>query len=189
MPRQGLDPGRVVTAAAEIADAEGIEAVSLARVAGELGVRSPSLYVHVAGLPALRRELALLGVRELTAAMREAAVGRSGPDALAALSRAYRGYALTHPGRYAASVRAPDPGDEEHARAAAEAVAVLSAVLREWDLDGDDAVHAVRGIRGALHGFVAVERMGGFALDVSVDESFERLVAALSAGLGQSPRA
>ena len=49
-----------------------------------------------------------------------------------------------------------------------------------------DAVHAIRGIRGALHGFVAVERMGGFALDVSVDESFERLVAALAAGLGQS---
>jgi hypothetical protein len=31
--------------------------------------------------------------------------------------------------------------------------------------------------------------MGGFALDVSVDESFERLVAALAAGLGQRPRA
>jgi len=118
--------------------------------------------------------------------MRTAAVGRSGPDALAALARAYRGYALAHPGRYEASVRAPEPGDEEHARLAADGVGVVAAVLRAWELEGDDAVHAIRGIRGALHGFVAVERMGGFALDVSVDESFERLLAALAAGLGQS---
>jgi len=186
VPRQGLDPARVVAAAADIADAEGLDAVTLARVAGELDVRPPSLYVHVAGLAALRRGIALLGVRELTAAMREAALGRSGPDALRAAAAAYRAYALEHPGRYAASVRAPEPGDAEHARAAAEAVEVLAAVLREWELEGDDAVHAIRGLRAALHGFAAVERLGGFALDVSVDESFDRLIATLAAGLHKS---
>ena len=189
MPRQGLDRGRVVAAAAAIADDEGLHAVTLAHVAADLGVRSPSLYVHVEGLPALQRELALLGTRELADAMRAAAIGRSGPEALRALAGAYRGYALEHPGRYEASVRAPAPGDDEHAHAAADAVGVLAAVLRAWGLEGADAVHAVRGIRGALHGFVAVERMGGFALAVSIDESFDRLVAALSAGLSQSPSA
>ena len=190
MPRRGLDRGRVVAAAAAIADADGLGAVSLARVAADLGVRSPSLYVHVdGGLPALRRELALLGTRELADAMRSAAVGRSGADALRAVAGAYRGYALDHPGRYEASVRAPAPGDDEHARAAADAVGVLAAVLRAWELEGADAVHAVRGIRGALHGFVTVERMGGFAMAVSVDESFERLVAVLAAGLAQSASA
>ncbi len=155
-------------------------------MAGDLGVRPPSLYVHVAGLDALRRGVALLGVRDLTAVMREAATGRSGPDALRAVAAAYRAYALEHPGRYAASVRAPEPGDEEWERAGAEAVEVLAAVLRAWELEGDDAVHAIRGIRAALHGFVAVERMGGFAVDVSVDESFDRLIAALAAGLQSS---
>ena len=183
MPRRGLDAARVVAAAADIADADGLEAVTVARVAGDLEVRPPSLYAHVAGRPALLRGIALLGVRELGAAMREAAVGRSGADALTAAARAYREYALAHPGRYAASVRAPEPGDAEWEAAAAEAVGVLSAVLRAWDLSGDDAVHAVRGIRAALHGFAAVERGGGFALDVSVEESFDRLVASLIAGL------
>lgn len=183
MPRRGLDAERVVAAAAEIADAEGLEAVTVARVAGELGVKPPSLYAHVAGRPALLRGIALLGVRELGGALSEAAVGRSGEDALRAAAQAYRAYALAHPGRYAASVRAPEPGDAEWEAAAGEAVGVLAAVLRAWDLSDVETVHAVRGIRAALHGFAAVEREGGFALDVSVDASFERLVATLIAGL------
>ena len=78
MPRMGLDPARVVEVAAGIADSEGLDAVTLARVAGELGVRSPSLYNHVAGRADLLRAIAVLSVRELTAALREATVGRSG---------------------------------------------------------------------------------------------------------------
>ncbi len=183
MPRAGLDTERVVEAAAEIADAEGLEAVTLARVAGGLGVRAPSLYNHVDGRAGLVRALALRGVRELTAALRDAAVGRSGADALGAAARAYRGYASAHPGLYAAGVAAPAPGDAEHEAAAGEAVDVVYAVLRGWQLQGDDAVHAARAFRSALHGFVLLEGDGGFGIPVDVDTSFERLVATLAGGL------
>ena len=54
-PGAGLDPERVVDAAAAIADAEGLDAVTLARVAGGLGVRAPSLYNHVDGRGGLLR--------------------------------------------------------------------------------------------------------------------------------------
>jgi AcrR family transcriptional regulator len=179
----GLDAGRVVDAAATIADADGLPAVTLARVAGELGVRAPSLYNHVDGLPGLRRAVALLGVRELTAVLRDAAVGRSGEDALAATARAYRDYARTHPGRYAATVAAPAPDDAEHRAAAGETVEVVLAVLRGWDRTGDEAVHAARTFRSAVHGFVTLEAAGGFGIPLDVDESFDRLVATLAAGL------
>jgi AcrR family transcriptional regulator len=185
MPRMGLDPARVVDAAAAIADADGLEAVTLARVAGELGVRAPSLYNHVDGRSDLLRAIAVLGVRELTAALREAAVGRSSADALTAAARAYRAYARAHPGRHAATVAAPTAGDEEHRAAAAEAVDVLLAVMRGWDLEGDDAIHAVRAFRSAVHGFVAIEASGGFGMAVDVDASFDRLVATLAGGLGE----
>jgi AcrR family transcriptional regulator len=183
MPRRGLDSARVVEAAAAIADAEGLPAVTLARVASELGVRAPSLYSHVDGRDALLRAIALQAVRELTATLREAAVGRSGADALAAAARAYRAYALAHPGRYAATVAAPPGNDAEYRAAAAESVEVLLAVMRGWDLDGEDAVHAVRALRSAVHGFVAIEAGGGFAMPVDVDASFERLVATVAGGL------
>ena len=183
MPRAGLDTDRVVDAAATIADADGLDAVTLARVAGGLGVRAPSLYNHVDGRAGLLRALALRGVRELTAALREAAIGRSGPDALAATARAYRAYAVAHPGLYAASVAAPAPDDAEHLAAAGETVDVVYAVLRGWQLAGDDAVHAARAFRSAIHGFVLLEATGGFGIPVDVDTSFERLVATLAGGL------
>ena len=183
MPRAGLDTGRVVDAAAEIADAEGLDAVTLARVAGRLAVRAPSLYNHVDGRAGLLRALALRGVRELTAALRDAAVGRSGDDALGATARAYRAYAGAHPGLYAASVAAPAPEDAEHRAAAQETVDVVYAVLRGWDLEGDDAVHAARAFRSAIHGFVALEAAGGFGMPVDLGASFDRLGATLAGGL------
>jgi AcrR family transcriptional regulator len=186
MPRMGLDAARVVDTAAGIADAEGLPAVTLARVAGDLGVRAPSLYNHVDGLPGLLRAVALLAVRELAAVLRDAAVGRSGEDALAATARAYRDYARAHPGRYAATVAAPAPDDAEHRAAAAETVEVVLAVLRGWDLDGDDGVHAARTFRSAIHGFVVLEAAGGFGIPLDLDESFDRLVATLAAGLARA---
>jgi len=147
-------------------------------------VRAPSLYNHVEGRAGLLRAIALRGVRELTAALREAAVGRSGPDALAATAHAYREYARAHPGLYAATVAAPAPDDEEQLAATGEAVDVVLAVLRGWDLQGDDAVHAARAYRSTIHGFVVLEAAGGFGMPVDLDESFERLVAMLASGLG-----
>ncbi len=45
-------------------------------------------------------------------------------------------------------------------------------------------VHAIRTVRSALHGFVDIERLGGFKIDVSLDDSFDCLVRGLAAGLG-----
>lgn len=47
-PRPGLSPDAIVAAAVRIADTEGLEAVSMARVAHELGFTTMSLYRHVA---------------------------------------------------------------------------------------------------------------------------------------------
>src|SRR5512133_2902895 len=98
MARRGLDAERVVQEAARIADADGLRALTLARLAGELGVRPPSLYNHFEGRrDGLMRALAVRGVRELTAALRDAAVGRAGTDALTATAHAHRAYAHAHP--------------------------------------------------------------------------------------------
>jgi AcrR family transcriptional regulator len=189
VPRAGLSTAAVVGAAAELADAEGLEALTLARLAGSLGVRTPSLYNHVASLDDVRRRVALVALRELGDAMRDATVGRAGDDALTAMAHAYRAYARAHPGRYAATQRAPAAGEDEVATVAARAVDVLLAVLRGYGLEGDDAIHAARAVRSALHGFVALESGGGFGIPVALDESFDRMVAALARGLGDGARA
>ena len=187
MPRAGLSTAAVVAAAAEIADADGLDRLTLARVAATAGVRTPSLYNHVESLDDVRRRVALLALRDLADALRDAAVGRAGDDALAAMADAYRAYARRHPGRYAATQRAPAAGDEEMRTAAAGAVDVVLAILRGYGLEGDDAIHAARAVRSALHGFVALETGGGFGIPVDLDESYARMVRALARGLRDAP--
>ncbi len=53
--RPGLTTDTVVRAAADLVDAEGPEALNLARLAGKLGVRTPSLYNHITSLSRLRQ--------------------------------------------------------------------------------------------------------------------------------------
>jgi AcrR family transcriptional regulator len=187
MPRAGLDAETVVSAAAELADADGLAALTLARLAERLGVRSPSLYAHVGGLGDLRTRLAIRGARALTAALQTAAAGRAGSDALRAVADAYRAFAHAHPGTYAATQRAPatgrDGADGEYTTAAADVVGVLVAVLRGYELRDEDAIHAVRMVRAALHGFVSLEQEGGFAMPVDIEESYRRLVRLLDRGL------
>jgi AcrR family transcriptional regulator len=152
-------------------------------VAQQLGVRSPSLYNHVAGRDGLLRALAAESTRELAAALRRAATGRAGADAVAAVAAAQRDYALAHPGCYATTVAAPAAGDAEHEAAAEDAVDVIVAVLRGAGLDGDELIHGVRALRSAVHGFAAIEAAGGFGRPLDRDVSFRRLVDALASGL------
>lgn len=184
MARARLDTAAVVDAAARLADNDGLESLTLSRLAAVLGVRSPSLYAHVDGLEDLRRRLGARGARELAAELSRAAAGRAGADALTAVAHAYLAYGREHPGSYAAAQRARELQGDEDAIAAAQAVTdVVLAVLRGYDLHGEDAVHGARAIRVALHGFVSLEADGGFAIDLSLDETFERLVATLDRGL------
>lgn len=182
-PRPGLTTKSVVDAAAAIANAEGLDAVTLAAVAAAVGVRAPSLYAHVGGLRDVRRRLGTRGAQDLAELLGGAAIGRARSDALTAAADAYRVYAREHPGTYAAAQRAADPDDAEAVEAATRVVDVVRAMLGGYGLEGEDAVHAIRAVRCALHGFVALEAVGGFGMPESVDESFARLVAMLDAGL------
>jgi AcrR family transcriptional regulator len=185
MPRAGLSRQAVVAAAADIADEIGLDRLTLAVVAERLGVKLPSLYKHIDSLDGLRRELAALAVGQLANVLAAAAVGRSGGDALRAVADTYRRFAGDHPGRYAATVRAPAPDDQAHITAAAAVLRVVTAVLSGYGLHGDDAIDATRAVRAALHGFVTLEAGRGFGMPQDVDRSFQRMIDGLDATLAR----
>lgn len=169
--------------AVALVDAEGAGELTLAALAKRFGVALPSLYKHVGGLDDLHGRLALVAARDLGTALRKAATGRSGRAAVAAVARAYRGYAQAHPGCYDYLLR-PRPDDAEHAAASQEVLDVLYAVFDGYSIrSGPPAVDAARLVRSTLHGFVALENAGGFAMARSVDRSFEKLVDALDTAL------
>lgn len=186
MPRRtgpGLDRSVVVQAAVELVDSIGVDQLTLAQLAEHLGIRTPSLYNHVAGQAGLRRELTLWCVKELLGRLHRATVGKAGDEALVALAHTYRAYAREHPGRYSCTQLPAGPGDSELREAQREVVEVALAVIRPYGLAGDDAVHAVRVLRSGMHGFISLELMGGFGLLLDLDESFRRLIQMFIDGL------
>ncbi len=182
MARAGLSPAVVTRAAATIVNAGGRNALTLARVADELGVRSPSLYNHVNGLDGLERLLALDGIDQLAEVCRTAVMGRSGVEALHSLAAAYRDFALGQPGVYALT-QVARPDDPDYVARAGRVLETVLAVLAGFGLDGDDLIHAARSIRSALHGFAHLETMHGFGLEVEVAISFDWMVGMVERGL------
>ncbi len=185
MPRAGLTPDAVIDAAARIADAEGLEAVTLARLAERLRVRAPSLYKHIDGLDSLRRALAVRGLREANRRLQKATIGKARGAALFALAHAYWQFARDHPGLYAASLRAAAPGERDIASAGEAMIGTVLAVLAGYGLGGDDALHATRGLRAIIHGFVSLDAAGGFRLKLDLAESFDRLLGAFARDLAE----
>ena len=182
-PRKHIDLNRVVQTAITIADQGGSEAVTLASVAEQLGIRIPSLYNHVAGLPGLRYQMSLWALRQITEQARRAAVGKSGDDAIFSIAAAYRAFAHTHPGLYRLTLRAPKPDEPELIAAAQELLDVVFAVLQHYRFAEEDLLHAIRGLRSMMHGFVDLENSGGFGIPLDCDESFRQLIQVFVRGL------
>ncbi len=117
-----------------MADEVGLSHLTLAALAERLGVRQPSLYKHIDSMAGLQRSISLRAKAELADVMGRAAVGRSGADAIHAMSRAYRAWALLHPGRYQAAQFAHAPGDEEDLAVSLSAIQIIADVLTAYEL-------------------------------------------------------
>ena len=183
MPREGLSPEIVTEAAAGIVDAHGLTALTLARLAARLGVAAPSLYKHIAGQDDLILRVSTLSLRRLNTELTNAAIGRSGREALFSIAHAYRRFAIEHSGLYTLTQGPLRPDSDAQQTEALRALKVFDAVIRSYGVPEDLSVHATRVVRASLHGFADIEARGGFQLPQSVDQSFELTVEAAHAWL------
>jgi len=189
VPRAGLDRAAVVDLALAVVDdggATGFADLTLAAVAARAGVAVPSLYKHVAGLPALRREVALVCIEEYADALQAVRADHSGTDLVPAMARAIRDLARRSPGRYQAVQGAAwvhDPDAHAVREASIRVVDGIADAVAALGVPDDRRIDAVRAVRAAVHGFVVLELEGGFGMPDDVDASFDFLVAGLVGGL------
>ena len=173
MPRAGLDPTSVTDAGAALVDEIGFDRLSMGLLAERLGVKTPSLYKHVASQADLSHRIAVLAMTELADVIRDATQGRAAKEALLAGAHAMRTFVLEHPGRYAAANAASVSGPDDPLIPAVDRVlASWTAMLRGYQIDPAQEIHVLRMLRSFLHGFVALESTGSFQLDTDVDDSF-----------------
>lgn len=187
MARAGLSRDRVVRAAAEIADADGLASVSVSAVARHFHVQPASLYSHVAGSDDLLDRLALLAFDELRERLGEELIGLAGRAALVAFADAHRDYARRHPGRWAAAQRGLDPAVA--AQSAGVSIArAARAIVAHYGLSAEDETHGVRLLASAINGFVALEAGGSFDhSDPPAALSWEKVLDAVDASLRHWP--
>jgi AcrR family transcriptional regulator len=179
----GTAQARLLKRATVLVNQRGLEDLSMSELAQALNVRTPTLYSHVSGIDDLKRLLALHGLAELDRAMARATIGISGPDAVGAMLNAYREFVEKNPGLYAATVPTPPRSDREWSAAVDRLMDTLLASLRYYDLHGPEKVHALRGLRSLVHGFVSLESSGALKHPVNRNDSFAWLVESFLAAL------
>ena len=156
-PRTSLD--QIVTAGRAILEADGLDALTMQRVAGAVGVRSPSLYKRVRGRRDLIRLIANDVARELAVTLDDAATHADARADLRGLADAFRAYALLHPGAYGLLfARLPDDARVDPELNARASQALLQTA---GELAGPDhALEAARTVVAWAHGFVSMELAG-----------------------------
>src|ERR1043166_6956722 len=100
--RERAEPeGLIVTAAGELAEAEGWDAVTTRRLAAEIEYSQPVLYSHFKGKDAIMAAVAVDGVAALATELRAARTAAPTPrEALAAVGAAYARFAERRPALY-----------------------------------------------------------------------------------------
>ena len=181
--RQRLSRATVIEMAATIADAEGIDAVTLSRLAADAGVKQPALYRHVSGIDELRKLLSLraraLLVQELTNAIN----GCTRDAAVLAAAHAWRKFVHAHPGLYSATDRVPSIGDADVELSLAQVVTTLTSALDGYQLSDAQRAHCARTLRSALHGFCVLEKDHGHPEPFALESSLQNLVELFCRGI------
>ncbi|MFV8827696.1 TetR/AcrR family transcriptional regulator [Alkalihalobacterium sp. APHAB7] len=182
-PRVGLDTETIVKAGIAMADAEGIDAVTIASLAKHLNIRPPSLYNHITGLEEIKKKVAIYGLEQLYERLATAAANKSGDNAIKAISLAYVSYVRSHPSLYEATVQVPDLSEPDVQKVGDRIVNLVVQAFAKYHLSKEDTIHAVRGLRSILHGFSALEQSGGFGLPLDVNVSLNFIIDTFLKGI------
>lgn len=176
---------QVVQAAVELVRAEGAEALGVSRVASALNIKPPSIYNHVGTGDALARAVVLQANRELVDVLKNTVRGVHEPSGqLRGLADATRSWALDNRGLYALMARVkPDNDDPAFIPVYRDLLDLFGRPLGQLGVPDDEIIHAIRGVRAGIHGFVLLDSSGQFQFEVSTEESYHWLVDTLIAGV------
>jgi AcrR family transcriptional regulator len=151
---------RIVAAARVIAEREGWDAVTIRRLADEIEHSQPVLYSHFKNRDAIVAAVAVEGFRELTAALRKAASGSTGRNAIKNVAIAYVAFARRHPALYEAMFILPTDLRFAEAETRPELHAAFEAIAAVVTAFCADVADVTETFWAALHGLSELERSG-----------------------------
>ena len=183
MARAGLDQNVIIEKAAALANDVGIENITLKMVADEFGIQTPSLYNHIKGLEDLKKQIMLLGWKQVEKEIILSVVGVSGYDALRRMCYAFYEYATKNPGIFNAMLWYNKYQNDEAQNATKQLFAVLFKIMGTLNISDENINHFIRTFRGFLEGYALLVNNGAFGNPAPVRESFDLSVEVLLNGI------
>jgi AcrR family transcriptional regulator len=156
---------QIVAAARELVEEEGLDALSMRRLADRLGIRAPSIYKHLPDKQALENALISTILEEQGA--RFAAAVKDADDPVGAFARAYRDFGRRSPHLYRLVTQRRL--DRDHLNPGAEerpAQPIVDAVGGDRDL--------ARALWAFAHGMTILELDERFRPDADLDVAWQR---------------
>ena len=168
---------QIVQVARQLLEEEGAQALTMRRLADRLGIRAPSLYKHLPDKAALEAAIIATGLEDIAAAVEAAldAAPDTGTEPLAALTGAYRAFALAHPDLYRLMTDQPLPRDRLPPGVEARAAAPLLRAADDQDL--------ARAVWAFAHGMVQLELARRFPPGAVLDTAWQEGITAFQARL------
>jgi AcrR family transcriptional regulator len=165
-------------------EADGIDQLTLAKLATQLGVKAASLYRYFDSKNALLQSINTQTVTQLIQTVRSAVDGspQNVESRLLAISIAYREFAHSHPVTYGLAMGQVLPDISVNADYAEQLALPLQAMFSEY-IGAPNSLAALRGALALMHGFVTLELAGQFRRGGNIDEAFALSVRAYLAGL------
>ncbi|MFI5488457.1 TetR/AcrR family transcriptional regulator [Micromonospora echinaurantiaca] len=170
----------IVTAARELAEAEGWEAVTTRRLAERVEYSQPVLYSHFTGKDDIVRAVAIDGFGELAAQLRRARLAHPEPQqALHAVSRAYLEFATERPALYQAMFVMPTDVKFAHAETPPPLRAAFDEFVNCFRPDNPRRELFAEVIWSALHGIATLSDSGRIPPDIQ-EERLDFLITRLA---------
>ncbi len=167
----------------DLIEKDGLEALSLHKLATTLGVKAPSLYRHIGNKNQLLQTVNLATLQTLFATMHEA-IEQAPDDPFAqieALSAAYRRYAQQHPQLYMLAFTHKSEGVRPDEALLTAMVLPIQEIMAA--ISGEtNALAALRGALALIHGFVMLELNEQLQRGGNLDDAFAQAVHAYLRG-------
>ncbi len=174
----------MIKEALAIAERENYSKVTMATIARNLSIKSPSLYNHFDGLDDIKNAMAVSALNQFFNWLSEKTIHQAdGRETILSLAEAYISFALQHPGLYKATLMAANPLRSDVQEAGEAIVSLTMKVFEPYHLSEMESIHIVRGLRSFLHGMVDLYRNGGFQLPVALEESYQMIVETYLSGV------
>jgi len=172
---------RIYQCALAILEADGPQAVSMRRIAAEVGITPMAIYHHFPSREALLDKIVDTEFERLAEFFREPVKGSTASARIVHAMDGYIDYALAHPRIFDYVFSSPRPGarrfPEDFRARRSPTLNVTADALSEWmkagELKRDDVWEIAMALWAHVHGYLALYRGGRFHL---TEDEFRKLV-------------